>query len=395
MMAAGIKRGPPTDPSPDDQNGMRKRVDTGERRHSNPPMTATASPPHARSPSVMSNGTGVSIAGPGAGGMGMNNMMATGMGVQDMGMSHQAQMQASLGMNTGMSMPHSSGGGGMGMGGMPGMQPAQAHSPHSGSAVGHTSQSSTPLRSSPEVAITQQGQVGPLTLQGAQSHGSSHGQLHPQNSNAVNPQLGYGGQGLSGVGAGAGTNMLELQAQAQLAQRARMLQQAQAIQSNRSNPNALVAPGAAGLMKDPRMTTMMPNAATMGASGSGVANNAAAMNMNQTQSHLSLNPAPASANQMNPAASVPNSMNAATGMSMQIHPPPHLTAQVIQLIVNAYGPSGLTNYQALQSGASNSFVHYMLQNVPGFAHLPWQQQLQRMQIIQVRDSVLYVQLRRW
>jgi len=49
---SGVKRGP--EPSAED-NAMRKRLDTGERRTSNPPISS-ASPPHARSPSVMSNG---------------------------------------------------------------------------------------------------------------------------------------------------------------------------------------------------------------------------------------------------------------------------------------------------------------------------------------------------
>jgi len=51
---AGVKRGP--DPATDDSLVMRKRLDTGERRLSNPPLSAAGSPPHARSPSVMSNG---------------------------------------------------------------------------------------------------------------------------------------------------------------------------------------------------------------------------------------------------------------------------------------------------------------------------------------------------
>lgn len=51
---AGVKRG--LDPATDDSLVMRKRLDTGERRLSNPPLSAAGSPPHARSPSVMSNG---------------------------------------------------------------------------------------------------------------------------------------------------------------------------------------------------------------------------------------------------------------------------------------------------------------------------------------------------
>ncbi|KAF8529226.1 hypothetical protein BU17DRAFT_80425 [Hysterangium stoloniferum] len=53
---AGVKRGPDT---ADDGNVMRKRLDTGERRLSNPISSSmsAASPPHIRPASVMSNGT--------------------------------------------------------------------------------------------------------------------------------------------------------------------------------------------------------------------------------------------------------------------------------------------------------------------------------------------------
>lgn len=56
---SSLKRGP--DPAADDTNGMRKRLDTGERRSSH--SGSAASPPHARSPSVMSNGTVGSTSG--------------------------------------------------------------------------------------------------------------------------------------------------------------------------------------------------------------------------------------------------------------------------------------------------------------------------------------------
>lgn len=353
MMAAGIKRGPPTDPSLDEQNIMRKRIDTGERRSSNPPLASTASPPYVRSPSVMSNGTGVSVAGPSVGGMGVNNIMGSGVSLSDMGMHQQAQSSMGMGMRPGS---------GMGNNGMTGTQMGQAQSPRSDSNVMDTSI----LRNSADPATTQK---GPSSLQGAHLHGQ---QAVP------NAQLGLGPQGFPGVP--SSVNMLDVQAQtqaAQMAQRVRMLQ-AQAMQS-RSNSNAMMPPGVAGPMKDPRMAAMMPNPG-VGVSGPGIANNPSSMAMSQGQSHLPSN----SIAPMNTVPTVTNPMNPAAGMSMQIQPPPPPNASMVQAIVNAFGPSGLSNYQALQTGSSNPFVSYMLTHVPGFAHLPWQQQLQRMQVVQVR-----------
>lgn len=58
--------------------------------------------------------------------------------------------------------------------------------------------------------------------------------------------------------------------------------------------------------------------------------------------------------------------------------------QVMQAILTTFGQSGLQNYHSLQQGAGHPFVNYMNTNVPGFLQLPLQQQLQRMQIVQVR-----------
>ncbi|KAF8576217.1 hypothetical protein K439DRAFT_680445 [Ramaria rubella] len=88
----GVKRGPDT--ATDDTNGMgmRKRIDTGERRTSQPAPTAT-SPPHARSPSVLSNGTVGSSSG-----LGMNlsmnmNIDPHSQPAQAIGMQQQQQQQ--------------------------------------------------------------------------------------------------------------------------------------------------------------------------------------------------------------------------------------------------------------------------------------------------------------
>jgi hypothetical protein len=48
----------------------------------------------------------------------------------------------------------------------------------------------------------------------------------------------------------------------------------------------------------------------------------------------------------------------------------------------AFGPNAMQNIQMLQN-PTHPFVQYMAHNVPGFATLPVQQQLQRMQGVQV------------
>jgi len=51
--------------------------------------------------------------------------------------------------------------------------------------------------------------------------------------------------------------------------------------------------------------------------------------------------------------------------------------------VAAFGPNAMQNIQMLQN-PNHPFMQYMAQSVPGFASLPVPQQLQRMQIVQVR-----------
>ncbi|KIJ56918.1 hypothetical protein M422DRAFT_40487 [Sphaerobolus stellatus SS14] len=85
----GVKR---VAESSSDDNVMRKRVDTGERRMSNPPMSA-GSPPMARSSSVMSNGPGGSSMNPAA--VGMNAL------------NPEPMAQGGMGMGMGMVLPQS------------------------------------------------------------------------------------------------------------------------------------------------------------------------------------------------------------------------------------------------------------------------------------------------
>jgi hypothetical protein len=241
--ATGVKRGPDTT---DDANGMRKRLDTGERRLSNPPGSA-GSPPHMRSPSVMSNGTVGSASG----------------------------MNMSLGMNVD---PHGQPAQGMGLGMM--TPPPQQQ----------------PQQQQPALRVS------------------------PESVPSSNQPLSFPPGG-----------MPEAQ-MAQARERARQMQM-------RQNQQALL-PKEPQRMAPPSLPNGLPNPMAQ------AANTSAAANAGQGNN-----------------------------------------AQVMQAILTTFGQVGLQNYHALQQGANHPFVNYMNSNVQGFLQMPLQQQLQRMQIVQVRAKL--------
>ena len=231
----GLKRGPDT--ATDDLNGMRKRVDTGERRLSN--SGSTVSPPHARSPSVMSNGTVGSTSG------------------------------LSLAVNVNVD-PHGPPAQNMGMGMLGPQQPPQQP---------------PPMRVSPET-------------------------MQPPNQ-----QMPFATGGMSDA------QMTQARERARLMQ---LRQQAMAAKEPQRMPPPSMPNGLQGSIPQP---------------GNGP-----------------------------PAGNIGQNHN----------------TQMMQAILTTFGQTGLQNYHALQQGASHPFVNYMNNNVPGFLQLPLQQQLQRMQIVQVR-----------
>jgi hypothetical protein len=87
--------------------------------------------------------------------------------------------------------------------------------------------------------------------------------------------------------------------------------------------------------------------------------------------------------------SPPQATNAGTGMGVGVGQPQVQAQQaaahanVMQQIVNSFGPQGLAFVQQLRD-PNSAFVKYMVEQIPNFMSLPLQQQLKSMQQTQVR-----------